>query len=113
MALPEHLEEKIVVGMFDRGLLGFPEGGITLKSQRQSPYYYNDRPSLSFSKALDRSGEMTMLRQRDFRRALASGFAQKFTELSYEPDHVFGRAQAATAPAAVGAFLADISYLWE
>ena len=32
MPLPEHQEEHIALGMFDRGLLGFPEGGITLKS---------------------------------------------------------------------------------
>lgn len=113
MALAERLEEKIVVGMFDRGLLGFPEGGITLKSGRQSPYYYNDRPCLSFSKELDRSGKMPLKRQRDFRRALALGFAIKFTDLNTDIDHVFGKAQAATAPAAVGAYEAGISYLWE
>lgn len=113
MALTEHLEEQIVVGMFDRGLLGFPEGGITLKSGRQSPYYYNDRPSLSFSKELDRSGQMSLERQREFRKVLAKGFAERFLELSIEIDHVFGKAQAATAPAAVGAYEAGISYLWE
>lgn len=113
MALLEHLEEQIVVGMFDRGLLGFPEGGITLKSGRQSPYYYNDRPSLSFSKELDRCGQMSLERQRDFRKALASGFGACFLNLSVKLDHVFGKAQAATAPAAVGAYEAGLSYLWE
>lgn len=113
MALAERLEEKIVVGMFDRGLLGFPEGGITLKSGRQSPYYYNDRPCLSFSKELDRSGKMSLKRQNNFRRALALGFAIKFMDLNSDIDHIFGKAQAATAPAAVGAYEAGISYLWE
>ena len=113
MALPEQQQEQIVVGMFDRGLIGFPEGGVTLKSGRQSPYYYNMRGSLSFSKELDRSGKMPIERQRDFRRALAAGYAAKFFEIQHPIDHVFGKAQAATAPAAVGAYEAGISYLWE
>ena len=107
------LEEKIVLGMFDRELLGFPEGGITLKSGRQSPYYYNDRPSLSFSKELERSGGMTKDKQREFRKLLAIGMAHKFLDLDVEIEHVFGKAQAATAPAALAAYEAGLSYLWE
>jgi orotate phosphoribosyltransferase len=109
------LEEKVVLGMFDRGLLGFPDGGITLKSGRQSPYYYNDRPSLSFDYALSRAGGMAIGAQRDFRVQLAMAFAEKFKEIEWSTDidHVFGKAQAATAPAAVGAFVAGKSYLWE
>ncbi len=113
MASPERIEEQIVIGMFDRGLLGFPEGGMTLKSGRHSPYYYNDRPSLSFSSKLDRSGQMSIGQQRDFRRALASGYAASFLDLGITIDHVFGKAQAATAPAAIGAYEAGLSYLWE
>ncbi len=113
MAIGEHLEEQLAVGMFDRGLLGFPDGGITLKSGRQSPYYYNMRGSLSFSKELDRSGKMTIDSQRDFRRALAAGYAAMFGQVKKPIDHVFGKAQAATAPAAVGAYEAGMSYLWE
>jgi len=113
MALSEHKEEQIVVGMYDRGLLGFPDGGITLKSGRQSPYYYNMRGSLSFSKELDQSGQMPIERQRDFRRELAAGYAAKFFEIKHPIDHVFGKAQAATAPAAVAAYEAGMSYLWE
>lgn len=113
MVLPEHQEEKIVVGMFDRGLLGFPAGGITLKSGRQSPYYYNMRGSLSFSRELDRSGQMTIEQQREFRRELAAGYAAKFFEVKHPIDHVFGKAQAATAPAAVAAYEAGMSYIWE
>lgn len=109
------LEEKVVLGMFDRGLLGFPEGGITLKSGRQSPYYYNDRPNLSFNYALARSGGMSIQEQREFRIDLAIAFAEKFEEIEWVRsfEHVFGKAQAATAPAAVGAFVAGKSYLWE
>lgn len=99
--------------MFDRGLLGFPQDGITLKSGRLSPYYYNDRPSLSFSSELDRNGQMSLAEQRDFRKALAVGYAAKLLGLSVHVDHVFGKAQAATAPAAVGAYEAGLSYLWE
>jgi len=113
MALPEELEEKIVVGMYDRGLLGFPDGGIILKSGRNSPYYYNDRPSLSVSAELDRSGVMSRQNQLEFRSDLAKGFGARFLELSVHIDHVFGKAQAATAPAALGAYEAGISYLWE
>lgn len=113
LKLPEHQEEEIVVGMFDRGLLGFPEGGITLKSGRQSPYYYNMRGSLSFSRELENTGQMSIDRQRDFRKALAAGYAAKFLSIGVEIDHVFGKAQAATAPAAVGAYEAGMSYLWE
>ncbi len=113
MALSEHQEEQIAVGMFDRGLLGFPEDGITLKSGRQSPYYYNMRGSLSFSRELDQSGQMSFEQQSDFRRALAAGYAAKFFEIKYPIDHVFGKAQAATAPAAVAAYEAGMSYIWE
>ncbi len=113
MTLSEHQEEQIVVGMFDRGLLGFPEGGITLKSGRQSPYYYNMRGSLSFSKELDRSGQMSIEEQRHFLRELVAGYAAKFFEIKFPIDHVFGKAQAATAPAAVAAYEAGMSYLWE
>lgn len=113
MALPEMQEEKIVLGMFDRGLLGFPEGGIKLKSGRQSPYYYNMRGSLSFNKRLDKSGQMTMAKQQEFRKELAIGYAAMFFEVKHSIDHIFGKAQAATAPAAVGAYQAGISYLWE
>lgn len=113
MALPEQQEEQIAVGMFDRGLLGFPEGGITLKSGRQSPYYYNMRGSLSFSRKLDQSGQMSIEQQRDFRRALAAGYAAKFFEIKHPIDHVFGKAQAATAPAAVAAYEAGMSYIRE
>ena len=104
MPLPEHIEENIVVGMYDRGLLGFPDGGIALKSGRQSPYYYNMRGSLSFSRELDRSGQMTIVEQQYFRKALAVGYAAMFGEIEQPIDHVFGKAQAATAPAAVGAY---------
>lgn len=113
MPLAEHLEEQIVVGMYDRGLLGFPANGIKLKAGRISPYYYNDRPSLSFSKILDRSGTMSIERQIEFRKALVIGYATKFLDLGVRIDHVFGKAQAATAPAAVGAYEAGLSYLWE
>ncbi len=109
----ERLEAEIVVGMFDRGLLGFPEGGITLKSGRQSPYYYNMRGSLSFNRKLARGGGMSLEAQQSFRKALAGGYAVKFAEIERPIDHVFGKAQAATAPAAVGAYEAGLSYLWE
>jgi orotate phosphoribosyltransferase len=113
MALQEHLEEQIVVGMFDRRMLVFPETDMALKSDRDSPYYYNDRFSLSFSSELDSTGEMTIDRQREFRRVLASGFAASFLDLKSHIDHVFGKAQSATPPAAVGAYEAGLSYLWE
>jgi orotate phosphoribosyltransferase len=113
MALSESLEEQITIGMFDRGLLGFPADGVRLKSGRISPYYYNDRPSLSFSRELDQSGRMLIAQQREFRESLVRGFAACFLELGTHIDHIFGKAQAATAPAAVGAFQAGLSYLWE
>jgi orotate phosphoribosyltransferase len=113
MALAEHLEERITVGMFDRGLLGFPPDGVRLKSGRVSPYYYNMRSSLSFDKQLDESGRMPIRQQADFRRALAAGYAARFFEIMQPIDHVFGKAQAATAPAAVAAYEADMSYIWE
>ncbi len=113
MALPEHQEEQIAVGMFDRGLLGFPEGGITLKSGRQSPYYYNMRGSLSFSTDLERTGQLSNEKQHDFRRDLAAGYAAMFFEIEHPIDHVFCKAQAATAPAAVAAYEAGMSYIWE
>lgn len=113
MALPEELEEQIVVGMFDRGLLGFPEGGRELKSGRTSPYYYNNRFSLSFSKKLHREEKMSIDQQREFRAALYTGFAHKLEDLVHSVDHIFGKAQAGTSAIAVGAFLAGLSYVWE
>lgn len=113
MAITEQLEEQIVVGMFDRGLLIFPDIETALKSDRDSPYYYNDRPSLSFSSELDRTGVMTIARQKEFREALVRGFAISFLDLKSPIDHVFGKAQSATSPAAVGAYEAGLSYLWE
>lgn len=99
--------------MFDRGLLGFPEGGITLKSKRQSPYYYNGRPGLSFSKKLDRSERMPIRQQIEFRKDLIAGYAAKFLQLETEIDHVLGRAQAGTPPASTAAIEAGLSCLWE
>ena len=113
MPLPEHIEERVVVGMYDRGLLGFPEGGMVLKSGRRAPYYYNVRPSLSFSRELDRSGQMPIEQQRQFRISLAGAYATKFSDIESPVDHVFGKAQAVTGPAAVGAYEAGLSYLWE
>jgi uridine monophosphate synthetase len=113
MPLFEHVEEQVAVGMFDRGLIGFPEGGRALKSGRLSPYYYNSRQSLSLNRKLDRSGKMSIERQLEFRRVLAGAYATKFLEIETSFDHVFGKAQAATASAGVGAFVAGLSYLWE
>lgn len=56
---------------------------------------------------------MTIARQREFRKALVSGFAASFLDLESHIDHVFGKAQSATGPAAVGAYEAGLSYLWE
>jgi len=109
----ESLEEEVVVGMFDRGLLGFSEAVTPLKTGRQSPYYYNMRPSLSISARLAREGGMTRQQQLLFRKLLTMAFADKFGEIMQPIDHVFGKAQAGTSPVAVGAYEAGLSYLWE
>ena len=109
----ESLEEEVVVGMFDRGLLGFSEAGTPLKAGRQSPYYYNMRPSLSFSAKLAREGGMTNEQQGRFRKLLTMAFADKFGEIMQPFDHVFGKAQAGTSPVGVAAYEAGLSYLWE
>jgi len=106
-------EEKYVIGMFDRGTLGFPEGGLTLKSGRISPYYHNQRPILSHNRGLEAAGVMTVEQQRDYIRNTARGYAQRFFEIKVPFDHVFGKAQSATAPMAVAAYEAGMSYLWE
>lgn len=113
MALLEHEEEQLVLGMYDRGMLVFPKDGITLKSGFNSPYYYNMRRGLSFSKELARSGHMSFAKQRKFRRALIAGYAARFSEITSPVDHVLGKAQAATAFAAASAEAADMSYIWE
>lgn len=113
MALSADQEEKVVVGMFDRGLLGFPEGGIELKSGRNSPYYYNGRPALSFNYELDRNGQLSIERQRAFQHDLIGAYAVQFQDVGMHIDHIFGKAQSATALAAVAAYEAGISYLWE
>jgi orotate phosphoribosyltransferase len=109
MHLPGHTEEEVVLGMYDRGLLVFPEGGKLLKSGRIAPYYYNARPSLS----IDQSSQMPLAAQHAFRKKLINAYA---SSLSYmhgltDADHVFGKAQAATGFGAVGAYVAGLSYL--
>ncbi|OGL40114.1 hypothetical protein A3J32_01270 [Candidatus Saccharibacteria bacterium RIFCSPLOWO2_02_FULL_46_7] len=106
-------EEKMVVGMHDRGILVFPEGGLKLKSGRISPYYHNMRGMLSLNQRLDDSGAMPFGRQREFIRESALGYATRFDEIKAPYAHVFGKAQAGTAPLAVASFVAGKSYLWE
>ena len=109
----ESLEEEVVVGMFDRGLLVFTEAGTTLRRGRQSPYYYNMRPSLSFNAKLAREAGMSRAHQQRFRKLLTVAFADKFGEIMQPFDHVFGKAQAGTSPVGVAAYEAGLSYLWE
>ncbi len=106
-------EEAYIVGMHDRGVLAFPEGGLRLKSGRISPYYHNQRRVLSHNRNLALSGVMSIARQVQFQKNLAEGYAQRFTEIKRPFRHVFGKAQAATAPLGVAAFVAEMSYLWE
>lgn len=106
-------EEKYIVGMFDRGVVGFPEGGLVLKSGRVTPYYHNMRPLLSHDQRRARNGSMSVEQQRDLIRNTVAGYAQRFIEINAQFDHVFGKAQAATAPMAVAAYEAGMSYLWE
>lgn len=106
-------EEKYVVGMFDRGTLGFPKGGIVLKSKRVSPYYHNQRPLLSHKRSLEAAGTMTVAQQIDLIGNTACGYALRFSEIEKPFHHVFGKAQAGTASIAVAAFVAGMSYLWE
>lgn len=113
MPLPESLEEQIVIGMYDRGLLSFTEKDTELQSGRNSPYYYNLQRSLSFSKNLVRSGKMGIARQRQLIDQLARGLTVKFGEIRRPYDHIFGKAQSGTGPMAVAAFIAGRSYLWE
>lgn len=113
--LPGDLEEQVVLGMYDRGLLLFPEGGKKLRSGRISPYYYDSRHALSLSSKLDGNGTMSYDQQREFRSALVFSYAFKMAEMrdSAAIDHIFGKAQAATSLAAVAAIEADLSYIWE
>src|SRR5688572_28383550 len=106
-------EEKMLVGMFDRGILVFPEGGLRHKSGRISPYYHNMRGMLSFDHSLDASGQMSLARQQEFIKESMLGFATRFDETKTPFKHVFGKAQAGTAPIAVAAFVAGKSYIWE
>lgn len=106
-------EEKVGVGMYDRGVLVFPEGGIRLKSGRISPYYHNMRGMLSHDRSLDVSGVMSFDRQREFIRESMLGYATRFDEIKTPFAHVFGKAQAGTSPIAVASFVSGRSYLWE
>ena len=56
---------------------------------------------------------MPIERQRYFRRALAEGYVAKFLDIKQHIDHIFGKAQAATASVAVAAYEAGMSYIWE
>jgi len=106
-------EERYVVGMHDRGILRFPKGGLMLKSGRVSPYYHNQRGVLSVSRRLDRAGQMSVQDQFVHIHNTISGYVLRFAEVENEYEHVFGKAQAATAIAGVASYEAGLSYLWE
>ncbi len=106
-------EERYVVGSFDRGIIGFPDGGIKLKSGRQSPYYHNIRGMLSYNMDLVASGQMPIDKQQEVIKDTMLGYATRFDEIKTPYRHVFGKAQAGTALIAVAAFVANRSYLWE
>lgn len=113
--LPGDLEEHLVLDMFDRQVLGFPEGGKELRSGRRSPYYYDSRGVLSFNAALDQSGKMSRARQQEFRENLIDAYALRLNEAAENArvDHVFGKAQAVTSLGAVATVRAGLSYLSE
>lgn len=119
MALLEHEEEQIVLGMYDRGMLVFPKNGMSLKSSNESglnsPCYFNMRNVLSISNELIDNGQMSQAEQEEFQNALIKGCADQIMAVTreVEVDHIFGKAQAATAFAAVTARAARISYIWE
>jgi orotate phosphoribosyltransferase len=109
--LPEHKEEELAVGLYQRRLITFPEGGVKLASGRISPYFVNLRPCLSFDEELDRSGQMPVDQQAQLRSTIAKEWGAVMGSIGGYY-HVLGKAQGATAVGALAAYEANASYLW-
>lgn len=99
------MAEELAVGLFDREILRF--GEFKLKSGRQSPIYYNQRPILS----VDHSLEISPDRQKRIAGLAITGYA-RIIEQASPHDHLYGIPQAGTAIGALVAGQAGDSYLW-
>ncbi|HVO86404.1 MAG TPA: hypothetical protein VMT23_01585 [Candidatus Binatia bacterium] len=117
MHIPEEDHERLAVGLWDRGIIGFvDEPGVTLNSGRLSPYYYNDRHILSINYRLDAEGVMSTVDQEKLRDLVIGRSAAKVLSLSQTvpgSDHMLGKAQAETGIGAAIAMRSGLSFLWE
>ncbi|HET7060283.1 MAG TPA: hypothetical protein VFH99_03155 [Candidatus Saccharimonadales bacterium] len=95
-------KEELVLGLFEREIIKFVE--FTLKSDRKSPIYYNQRPLLSIDRAL------TMIPGRQ--RKIASLAVEGYAAQTDSHATLYGIPQAATAIGALVAQKTGASYLW-
>lgn len=109
MALREELREELAVRLYDVGALRFSDFEWTLKSGRQSPVYYNQRPLTSF-------GSSTKPRERDSLRKSRELIIQCMSlatdSLGSSYDHLYGIPQSGTAIGGMVAHSRGDSYLW-
>jgi orotate phosphoribosyltransferase len=120
VALPEHLAQELVVGLYDRGaelpskqrILDIGTSKI-LKSKIWSPYLVNLRPALS----LDSQSQMPRERQKRVKGLLLESVGTELDLLTEEDgvtfDHIFGPPEAGTPLASAVSGVSGHSLLWK
>ncbi len=101
--------EKLVVGLYDTGVIRFSDFEWTLKSGRKSPFYFNIRPATS----VDYQSSVSPARQIEIRDELVSAYSEAVDELGGDYEHLHGIAQAATVLGGLVAAQRGDSYVWE
>lgn len=110
MADFEHSEE-LVVGLFDRGELGFAESRdkfIKLKSGRMSPTFFNGRRIMSFSP----NQAMPLAKQRRIAQLTVEGYAHGVDQSKNGFDHLINLPQAVNPIVGAIALLSGKSLLY-
>lgn len=110
MAQYEHLEE-LVVGLYDRGELGFAKTEaefVELRSGRMSPHFFNGRGIMSFSVDLD----MPIEQQQRLARLTAEAYAFGLDQVEHDYDHIVNIPQAVNPIIGAVALLSGSSLLY-
>lgn len=110
MAEFEHLEE-LVVGLFDRGELGYAKTKkefIRLKSGRLSPNFFNGRGIMSFSTKIG----MPIDRQKRIAELTVEGYAHGLDQAKNSFDHIINLPQAVNPVVGAVALLSGVSLLY-
>lgn len=112
MILPEEQQEKLAIGLYDRGALQFSNFEWTLKSGRKSPIYYNQRPLASIDY---KNEDLSVIEQFQLRKLAVDSYVDTIGKLvgyGDQNDHLYGIPQAMTALGAMVAYERGDSILW-